>query len=452
MSGLISTALARLKAAMAAPYGSAIIGFIQSGIGARFRTAQDKLRETLSSEDYFLAGEADSTGQLQRAIDAAMAAGKRRVVMNTPHTLSERVVIASNANPLIVDGQGNSVVLSNSVAGFTIKGMHHTLRSMEFTQASDALMATAVKVTADVNFPNTQHTRLEYLRGKNIYRGVDASMPGSSTVCYRTRVIECDWENFYNQKKWAGSFGVSFSGPVSGDAAGNDSKVIGGIIKGYENNVIVQNSVATEIIGVSIDGGAVAIRYDGGSEMKVIGGYIEYNTTIFEMLNMPYGLTVLGPTVANYEKYAIGNIFPGTFRGDEPLGGFVGGSVDMVSGSWNSKGSAGVVESYAVNGVSIGALDKITQCAPIRGVFSRTATVSFGNIAVGGSATNNLQIPGVTPNSAVIVTAMNGSLPNALLHFFGSPGVDTVSVFCTNPGAIVLTANDVQLRIVVMAF
>lgn len=453
MSGLLSAVVTRLKAALATPYGTALIGFIQAGIGACLtRTAQDKLRETLSSEDYFLAGEADATGQLQRAIDAAMATGKRRVVMNTPHTLSGRVLIASNTNPLIVDGQGNRVTLSTNAAGFTIKGMRNMLRVMEFVQSSDELLTTAVKVTADVDFPNTQHTRLEYLRGKNIYRGVDATMPGSSTVCYRTRVIECDWENFYNQKTWNGSFGVSFSGPVSGDAAGNDSKIIGGIIKGYENNVIVQNSVATELNGVSIDGGAVAVRYDGGSELKITGGYIEYNTTIFNLLNMPYGLTVSGPTIANYTNYATGEIYEGTFRGDAPLGGFVGGPVDMVSGSWKSKGSTGVVEAYAPNGVRIGALDKVAQCEAIRGIFSKTVTFSFGSIASDGSVSTSLAIPGVTPNSAVFVTAMNGSLPNASLNFFGSPGADLVTIFCSNPTAIALAANAVQLRVVVMAF
>jgi hypothetical protein len=49
--------------------GSSLMGFQASGTGAAVRTVQDKLRESVSVDDYFLAAEADSTGMIQRAIN-----------------------------------------------------------------------------------------------------------------------------------------------------------------------------------------------------------------------------------------------------------------------------------------------------------------------------------------------------------------------------------------------
>lgn len=56
---------------LAASSGSTLIGFIQSGTGAGARTGQDKLREQVSVNDYYLAGELDATNMIQRALNAS---------------------------------------------------------------------------------------------------------------------------------------------------------------------------------------------------------------------------------------------------------------------------------------------------------------------------------------------------------------------------------------------
>lgn len=440
------------SAALADPSGASLVGFIQAGTGAVARTVQDKERETISSEDFSLAGETTQDLQLQRAIDYAISSGKKRVTLNTPHTLNGPVTIASNTNPLIVDGNGVKITLDDNTAGFIIKGLRHHLRCMEFAQPNLSLTPTAIKVTADATYTNTQHTKLEFLRGVNVYRGIQATMPSPAQVCYRTHIINCEFENFNLQKTWPGSFGFSFDGPTAGNAAGNDSDITGGLVKGYEKNVIVQNSVGMEINDLSNDLGGVGIRYDGGSHLRVIGGYNEYSDTIIEAVNNPTYLYWFAPTVSNYTNFLTGTINQ-IVVGQPPIGGFTGGGVDFVTGPWKST-VGGVAEAYATNGVKIGDLSGIANVAAIKGIYTTTLTHSFGSIAAGGNAnTGAVSVPGATANSMVNVTCINGSLPNGSLGFFGTPsGSNTIIVFCQNVANGAITADNLQLRITVFEF
>lgn len=65
------------SAALAASGGSSLVGFLQSGSGAVARTAQDKMREWFTPEDFGCVGDrtTDDTANMQKWIDAAPLSG-----------------------------------------------------------------------------------------------------------------------------------------------------------------------------------------------------------------------------------------------------------------------------------------------------------------------------------------------------------------------------------------
>jgi hypothetical protein len=102
--------------------GMTSIGFLQSGTSAVLRTAQDKMRETISVEDFGAVGNgvADDKAAIQAAIDACFAAGGGSVFLPTG---TYRVVGALVLKPyvsLIGENQRSTVIQQATASAITI--------------------------------------------------------------------------------------------------------------------------------------------------------------------------------------------------------------------------------------------------------------------------------------------------------------------------------------------
>lgn len=85
--------------------GAALVGFKQAGVGAVARTAQDKMRETVSVTDFRAVG--DGVNSDQASVDDAIASGFESVLVND----NKKFLVTSLTNPrgVELDGHGHIV-------------------------------------------------------------------------------------------------------------------------------------------------------------------------------------------------------------------------------------------------------------------------------------------------------------------------------------------------------
>lgn len=100
-----------IYAAFAAPTGSSLVGFIQSGTGAVATTVQAKLRESVSVKDFGAVGNgiADDTA----AFIAALAASTNVTIPVGTFKLTSNITVPSSS---ILTGKGNATILKPTVA------------------------------------------------------------------------------------------------------------------------------------------------------------------------------------------------------------------------------------------------------------------------------------------------------------------------------------------------
>jgi hypothetical protein len=297
-------------------------------------------------------GSTDDTTAIQACIDS----GAR--VIEFPGGYSFKITaitVYDNSNPRILTGYGANIVLSAAGIGISVKGQRHRIEGLSFTQSASATLCQAVRILNDNSYPIGEKCVLRNLRGTSVYRGIEIYMGvnGVGQSCYRCIVEDCHFENFTNQKTWSGSWGLKFGGPNAGDAGGNDSRVYGGLWKGYEKNIVIENSANTQLFGVSSDYGGTALYYDGGSDLMLLGGYFEYNDVFVTAANSPVRLFIYSPAVANFTTWLSGTI--ATSEGRSIVGQIADQSVapDYRTGFLITHGVAGTTEVDNTNGFHV---------------------------------------------------------------------------------------------------
>jgi len=107
----VQGAINEIVSDLAAPSGSSLVGFVQSGTGAANRTAQDKLRDVVSVKDFGIVadGSTSQTSALTSLMSALSASGYRGVV-NIPYNTKFDVSTVYAAVPLGVILQDESSI------------------------------------------------------------------------------------------------------------------------------------------------------------------------------------------------------------------------------------------------------------------------------------------------------------------------------------------------------
>lgn len=300
-------------------------------------------------------GVANDTAAMQSALDyLATAACSHLDATGLTIRLTDPVTL--RASQKIIEGKRAKVILASSTAGFRIAGQANKFSGFKFSQASQADTPTAIYVFNDTITNNSSYTLIEECEGENVYRGVHFYMgiTGAGAAAYRHTVKGCRFVKNYLPKGWPGSFGIAFDGANPGDSAGNDSHVLHSYVKGYENNYVVHNSVATAFVQCSGDGaGALGcFKYSGNSSgLRLIGGYYEYNDTlIFCSDGAKYDAYLLYPSVANTVNAQITGDGITFLSGGWSIG--TASQLDIKNGAYKTTTSA-VAEVWAANGFQL---------------------------------------------------------------------------------------------------
>ena len=217
-----------------------------------------------------------------------------------------------SSKPLTIIGYGARIIPNNlNEFCFIIYGNFNKIFGLKFEPQGNITENSkykAIQVKNDNLNKNSNYNLFRDLEMYNMYQGIEFNMDSLITgACYRHKIESCEIRN-QTIKDWEGSFGINFEGNGLGNSSGNDSKVINTLIKGYEKNVIVKNSIATKFINTSIDGGTIGIEYNKGSNLTFVNCYLEYNKTTLNLLNLPYRVSFLECTISNTTTARNGNL------------------------------------------------------------------------------------------------------------------------------------------------
>ena len=274
-----------IYAALAAPSGSSLVGFIQSGGTAVATTVQAKLRQTVSVTDYGAVGDGttDDTVAIQNAVNAVGASGRVNFPSGT-YLLSSTIQCLANQQ-LIGNGVNNTIIRRFANYGDTfnfvnagsanIKGMwfyHGTLPSVGFTTLTN--LATT---GAHIRFQNVQGALIEDCWFWRMPYQIVLEQ-GSLVKINRCNIQGC-WNDFYPAAQ-EGIIGIYVGSTAYIQLVDITNCYFGGSNSGAQsvNFVISDNGTQTVNFTSTNAGNQYAIRVDGCEGLIIDNCYMGGNT------------------------------------------------------------------------------------------------------------------------------------------------------------------------------
>lgn len=255
MSGFFQSLVTRIAAiwsTLAASGGSALVGFIQSGIGAVLRTTQDKLRDSVSVKDFGAKGDGtDDSPAFQKAVNRAILTGSNRIFVpfdnGEKYKLSSKINIAcagflieGNAPSVYdpdINGNGYIYTDTNALSGLFDYGVGGNYNTSQLTVKNIAFYNAAGKANAAILYTQDNN---------GPHRGV--------------RFIECSAKGFPSVVKFeCPTAAIAAEGVVVEGCCFNGNEAVINAITSITDlrvvgNQIEQNSITGEKITGKING------------------------------------------------------------------------------------------------------------------------------------------------------------------------------------------------------
>lgn len=245
---------------------SEFVTFIQSGVGAVQRSAQDKLREFVSVKDFGAKGDGttNDTAAIQAAINAVIAAGGGAVYIPAATYITRELTIAGNNITIFGDGSVSLLKRDGSWTG-TNRGI------FQFDNSTQDLENITIR-TIGIDFNGT----LDF--GFGIKLGNAASLPATYNYSRNVRITDVRFRDSNPQATTGDKWGVVFRGKLENVwiercHSSNDMQLCAGGVD-IHKNINILNNVCYE---GRANGIAMSTPYNVES-LSIIGNYVEANS------------------------------------------------------------------------------------------------------------------------------------------------------------------------------
>jgi len=257
------------------PTGSALIGFIQAGTGAVPRTVQDKLRDTVSVQDFGAVGDgvADDTLAIQNAISAFPAAGGTLYFPAGRYRVTDTITVLNKCVSFQGDGSGQ-IASSTSGSYIEFDGLG-TKNGLVFDNVDGASMRDMAIVAKASTRPTGGYLV--------VYQGTSGGF------------YHATWDNVmvdggYNGMWWKNGFFFHSYSCIWKNMNGEQVLLLNGVsdindaqaITFVNCNIAAEQTVPTSAVTtdcVVLDGFAASTKFSGCSILFGRHGLVQKNTT-----------------------------------------------------------------------------------------------------------------------------------------------------------------------------
>lgn len=298
---------------LSASGGSALVGFIQAGIGAVARTAQAKMRDTVSVKDFGAIGDGvtNDRAAFQAAIDyiQGLTNGGRVIVPGSATYLLDSAIVVALTKSIIIEGDGDGAKLRlNTGAGGPILNVTGGSPGTTRQVIRDLFLQGPVSGTSNgIRLNNANNCRIENCVIQSQVTGIDMNssfaveMIGNTFDVCTTYGVFCGTaaHNLMLERNGFFTCGVSGGGQA------------------------IRLDVASDNIGIKdndFEFCNVNVRINNCSSVEITGNYMEYHkSACFDFQGTNYGVSIesnwiaLGDSVGGGSSQTITNINGGRF-------------------------------------------------------------------------------------------------------------------------------------------